>query len=405
MTGLFIGAGASYEVGMPLVKELSMTIRKNVLERLDGTRLFDFKDAPSLRLLLIKNLLDDNLNYEQVLGELEGMLRKGDEIPQAIWSIIFQFLECVHLLLLEDHRNTLAFFRRKANDYRGIVNLVKGSTKPIDVFSLNHDVVFEELCSHYEIPLRDGFFERNNRYQEIASFKILTKKELESGDVNFFEGNERGVNLLKLHGSLDIFSANDKDTFLKTFGHGKKFGSHLDEIEKVERHDLFTSNAAKIRMVNELGVYDSNNEFQFLRRSLLSGAHKFQDHNNQIIPIGFLNLFQKRLDQIDDLTVIGYSFGDGHINLIINNWLKGKNKSVTIYDPRSKKDAVPDCIAEHQAKITIIKAGLTNYFAQYGSPMSSCDRLNILLNQKIRRRLEKKRLLVKISDIQKVSLL
>ena len=41
MRGLFLGAGASYEVGMPLVWEFSQTLRENVLKRLE-TNLFDF---------------------------------------------------------------------------------------------------------------------------------------------------------------------------------------------------------------------------------------------------------------------------------------------------------------------------------------------------------------------------
>ena len=44
-------------------------------------------------------------------------------------------------------------------------------------------------------------------------------------------------------------------------------------------------------MVNELTVYDNKNMLQFLRRSLLSGEHKFDKQMQQIIPKEFLEIF------------------------------------------------------------------------------------------------------------------
>ena len=67
--GLLIGAGASYEVGMPLVNELTNIVKVNILKRI---HLFDFKDDKNLKEIFIfkvKNMT----NYEVAIGELENM--------------------------------------------------------------------------------------------------------------------------------------------------------------------------------------------------------------------------------------------------------------------------------------------------------------------------------------------
>ncbi len=51
MKGLFLGAGASYEVGMPLVWEFSQTLRENILKRLDA-KIFDFDKDEELKKIL-----------------------------------------------------------------------------------------------------------------------------------------------------------------------------------------------------------------------------------------------------------------------------------------------------------------------------------------------------------------
>ena len=77
-------------------------------------------------------------------------------------------------------------------------------------------------------------------------------------------------------------------------------------------------------------------ELQFLRRSLLSGAHKFKKKFDQIIPIALLTFFKQQLMKINKLAVVGYSFGDSHINETMKEWLKDKSKTIEVYDPYKK---------------------------------------------------------------------
>ena len=88
MKGVFLGAGASYEVGMPLVWEFSNTLRINVIKRMNSN-LFDFKKDSSLKEQFINLLSDENLHYEEVVGELEKIYRTIDMLEPASGKITY----------------------------------------------------------------------------------------------------------------------------------------------------------------------------------------------------------------------------------------------------------------------------------------------------------------------------
>lgn len=386
--GLFLGAGASYEVGMPLVWEFSNTLRINLLKRIDS-KLFNIDENQELRNVLTNLLSNQDIHYEEVVGELEKLYLKSHKERKAINGVLAQLIECIQLLLLEDQMNTLKLLSEKIKDYYGIIDLVNRQGV-LNVFSLNHDIVFEEICDHYEIAYRDGFFPLANNYNNVANFKIVTREKLESGEINLFKANEKGVNLIKLHGSLDIFAAEDKNLFLKTSGSGESIGSHLQEIIKVENTNLDICTRDKLRTTNELCVYDKNNELQFLRRSLLSGAHKFQDRFEQIAPIAFFDAFKKQLKNINELIVIGYGFGDPHVNDVLHSWILDESRKITIYDPHRKD--LPSFLSEYASRTSIVHGGLSDFFLSFNS-----SRENLVTKSKrkilndIRVRLKEKR--------------
>lgn len=107
-----MGAGASYEVGMPLVREFTQTLRKNILNRID-TNLFSFDSDHDLKNKFIELLKNENLNYEDVVGELEKMYLNASDNRQRIHGVISQLIECIQLLLLEDQKNTLKLLAEK----------------------------------------------------------------------------------------------------------------------------------------------------------------------------------------------------------------------------------------------------------------------------------------------------
>ncbi|MDN5506587.1 MAG: SIR2 family protein [Comamonas sp.] len=366
MKGLFLGAGASYEVGMPLVWEFSQTLRENILKRIDS-KLFSFESNQELKSFFIEILSNKNLHYEQVVGLLEDRYIQNRN-SQLIHGVIFQLIECIQLLLLEEQANTLRLLSEKIKDYYGIGALLQ-KEGVINIFSLNHDIVFEEILDYYKIPYKDGFYKREHGYSHIANFKAISVNELESGRLDFFGKSERGVNLIKLHGSFDVFAAEDKRVFLKSYGHKDFVGSNYAEIRKIEDRSIEIAQRDGIRTTNELCVHDSSGKLQFLRRSLLSGAHKFQGCFDQIIPISLLKLFIRQLSATNSLAVIGYSFGDSHINDAMRNWLTDSSKTIEIYDPF--RSGVPDSFEIYANQFTIVNQGLTDYFLAFDSSLES----------------------------------
>lgn len=363
MKGVFLGAGASYEVGMPLVLEFSKTLRTNVLKRLDS-KLFNFESDPSFKEKFIEILSNESMHYEEVVGELENLYLSDHGAKSPIHGAIIQLVECIQLLLLEEQMNTLKLLGEKVKDYYGIRKLVK-EQGVLNVFSLNHDIVFEEICDFYNIPYKDGFFVCESKYDHVANFKSISSSQLESGELDLFKDGGNGVNLIKLHGSLDIFAVEDKHFFLKCYGDGLSVGSHFYEIRKIENHNLEICSNNGVRATNELCAYDSDHELQFLRRSLLSGAHKFQQRFEQIAPIALFEAFKKYLISVDELIVIGYGFCDSHVNDVMCSWLSDASNKITIYDPY--REAIPDCLVNNTVQIELVKGGLTDFFLSFDS--------------------------------------
>lgn len=393
MKGLFLGAGASYEVGMPLVWEFSQTLRENVLKRLE-TKLFNFDKDEELKQYFIEILSNEEIHYEQVVGLLEKRKLNDRKNSQRTHGIIIQLIECIQLLLLEEQSNTMNLLSEKIKDYYGI-NALINKENVFNIFSLNHDIVFEEILDYYKIPYKDGFYKRNNNYSNVANFKVITLNQLESGNLDVFYEREKGINLIKLHGSLDIFAAEDKSLFLKVYGDAKYVGSNYAEIRKVENRNIEISERDGIRTTNELYVHDSLGELQFLRRSLLSGAHKFQGEFDQIVPISLLSFFKKQLLNTSHLTVIGYSFGDSHINEVLKEWLSDESRVMEVYDPFIK--SIPEGFESHSKQFKKVNGSLTDYFMTFDSSLESCvNKSKREMLNTIRANLKERRLCKKI---------
>jgi len=391
MKAIFLGAGASYECGMPLVWEFTNVLRANVFKRLD-TLLFDFRKNPDFREQFEEILRNPEFHYEKMIGELEALYLGRGKYSDIAIHVARQLVDCIQVLLLEDQFHTSQMFSLKVKDYTGIRTVV-AKNPGLTVFSLNHDVNFEEICKYHEVPCRDGFFEDVvQRYSNIANFKVLKKVQMEQGAFNFFGPEEMGISLLKLHGSLDIFAVEDKNLYLKcTPPASEKIGGHYLEIQKVEKHCQEVCNRMHSRTVGELNVLDINGELQFLRRSLLSGAHKFKGRFEQVAPVAFFQEFKRRITKVTELDVIGYGFGDFHINEVMGAWLRSGDVKLNIYDPY--RENIPQEFCDAADKICILKYGLTGYFQSFDpSPDSIADNINRRLLEIARDRLKKRRI-------------
>jgi hypothetical protein len=368
--GLFLGAGASVECGMPLVWEFTETLSKNILSRLD-IKLFNFHDDIEIKSKFISIFENKSLHYEEMVKELENWKLQSRKDSEVVDGLIKQVTECIQLLLLETQENCLPKMKLKFENYFGLESLLQNQSK-IEIFSLNHDLIIEELCSFYKIDLKDGFYSgREHGYKNLGEFRSINKDELTNKKLDFFEENEVGVNLLKLHGSFDIFAIDDKNSYLKSVGDGS-FGSFVSAIRNIESESLAVCQKMKTRGTNELFVNDSNGELQFLRRSLLSGGHKFKDTFEQIAPISLFEAFKKRINKVQELVVIGYGFGDEHVNDVLLKWMENAQSVLTICNPYC--DEIPEFLNGFQSQVKIVKKGMTDYLLSIDPSKDTAER-------------------------------
>lgn len=363
MLNIFIGAGASFDFGMPLVKSFTHTFKENIIKRLD-TNLFNFDNNISIKNQYQKIIEREDLHYEEMIKELElWMLAETGVHHQVVSGLVSQTIECVHLLLLEIQTNSFGLMSKKFNECNGINNILEKNGL-LNIFSLNHDVMTEELCNYYKIQYKDGF--RKNaahKYNQVGEFKVATEKEFTENKLDFYSPDDVGINIFKLHGALDIFAIEDKEKYLKI--DSANFGDNLWLMNKIEKHSRdFCTRSCMGRGINELFVEDDSGELQFLRRSLLSGGHKFTGRFEQIAPIGLFDEFKNRISDSRELIVIGYGFGDEHVNKIILDWIeKFEEAKIIICDPF--RDNPPSFAAAFKEKIEIRKLGFIGFLNSY----------------------------------------
>ena len=102
-TGLFLGAGASFESGMPLVWDLTAEIKAwltpeklrelNTGWRAQGT------GNPDAVISLVASLLNPSMHYENVLGNLEVQFKRPSNLRQAYYGLYGWLVELVYHLL------------------------------------------------------------------------------------------------------------------------------------------------------------------------------------------------------------------------------------------------------------------------------------------------------------------
>lgn len=142
MKGLFLGAGASYECGMPLVWEFTNVFRAQIIKRLN-TRLFNLNNNQELKKYFIDLLNNKSIHYEEIVSELENLSLKTNKNIE-VEGLIHQVIECIQLLLLEDQQLTLPMLALKAADFIPLKKLVS-QEKPLYIFSLNHDLIYRRI--------------------------------------------------------------------------------------------------------------------------------------------------------------------------------------------------------------------------------------------------------------------
>ena len=224
LTGLLLGAGASYECGMPTAWELTHSMRaiatpdmlrgKNSRSRAVNSSL-GFPDHFVEELIALLSIND--MHYESVIGNLEVKYRRhgGRGDGQHYHGLKQDLTELVYFILLDRHQRQAQLLPAYMRFLDGIVGLASAN-RPLWIFSLNHDLLIEGVAASYGVPLNSGFSAKTSlplpapegQIDQLDA-ELLTSDEIRNTGL-IFSYTEPGINLLKLHGSLDIFSIRDE---------------------------------------------------------------------------------------------------------------------------------------------------------------------------------------------------
>lgn len=299
LTGLLLGAGASFDVGMPLTKELHRDLKRYMTpERLRSMNLWQESRGGGVPEQAIEVLIEllgrDELNYEQIIGNLEVRSRRTTE-QEGFRHLQVSMTEWVYLLLLEWHENNKEFVKRNIGLLDGIKELSHRNS-PLWVFSLNQDLIMECFSAYSGIPLNCGFTKeveelplRDESGIEMGQLEawVLPSEEVGRLAHHFFKTGEEGINLVKIHGSLDVFSTRDGKDFLKLIPTSEGVEGVIDTLLTANKNLRPDWPEVTVRATNEIMYSDRFGEVQFLQRTPLTGAFKFQEGHTQVIPHQF----------------------------------------------------------------------------------------------------------------------
>jgi hypothetical protein len=376
LTGLFLGAGASYEAGMPLVWELTAKIKSglnaekiqelNAYWRMQGSGYPD-----SVVEDLISILERPTVHYEGVLGYMEVQRRRQLALQQEYHALYSWLVEQVYRLLYYRQVNN-AFLNQHLPLYDGIRALAEANA-PLWVFSLNHDVIVEAIAARLLIPVHSGFSaslltlprrDASGRKKGEIRAEVLTKQDLDHRGMYFPNPRQAGIYLLKIHGALDLFTFNDGQDLLKILPSAPGQDGVIDVL-RAANEDLFyplpgaPGRRAK-HTINEICYADDHGVMQFLRRTLLAGAFKFDARTSQALPKIILKHFRQNLNFVSTVICIGYSFGDVHINLVLREWLEfSSDRQLEIVSPNAQE--VPPFLLHLSPQVVVTKSRATDY--------------------------------------------
>ena len=378
-TGLLLGAGASYDIGMPLATELTDELRDwltpaklkslNAGWRRQGGGYSD-ETIDSLADVLVR----EDMTYEHILGHLQVEQARANSQEQH--GLLAFLSEMLYALLKERHVLNISFIERAIRNLDGVKRFAE-MQRPLWIFSLNHDLIVECLSAYSGVPLQCGYSEERVRLPrrdtvgstvgEIEAI-VMRRADLLEGRLPFFEEGAVGINLLKVHGSLDEFAFNDGQDLLKLAPAEASISAILSVLNLANEEVRFVDPrwpGGVVKGANEIIYEDAEGEMQFLRRSLLGGMFKFQGQQRQTVPEELLGYFKSALNRLSALVCIGYGFGDTHINLAIREWLEFTSiRQLTIVDPAIS--CVPDSLLHLSPQIRMEAVTATDFLDREG---------------------------------------
>lgn len=199
MQALLLGAGASFDCGLPLLWELTAEIRRWLtVERLQAYNLGWQASGANWNAIVIEEVAQllsaQDMHYEQIIVALQQRsVNAADAVLKKDFNAAYIFfLQALYGLLLERQVNNASYTNVALKDYHGLKKLAE-QNKPLWIFSLNHDVVVEQLAGQLGIRVKSGFnetreiaFHCGDQSPKAIEFSVLSRADLTASKCDFF---------------------------------------------------------------------------------------------------------------------------------------------------------------------------------------------------------------------------
>lgn len=352
--GLLLGAGFSYDLGMPLASELTDVFlgmfptrrAKRFGEILSQHQPYP-EDRPINREAIFEgiNLLlkYKGTNYEELLSNLQELgdsPGKSQSDRDSYHYLFGVFYEIIHqILTLYQKVSFQEIYKDNRNYYSNIKNIL--SERETWVFTLNHDLYMECLALDFNIPITYGdkndliFPVSNVEMDNKIRFTYCSRNELSYSHSGYFK-NEFGINLVKVHGGLSELEYKDGAMICNQSLSCASSDELIADFIKIENMAYY-HDGKKVPSGKDRVVTDPNGELDIICKSMLTGGRKYSLTTNHKEGEEKLKLFDDVLNAVDELTIIGYGFCDRHINYRLSNaMVLNRNLKLRIVDPVHK---------------------------------------------------------------------
>lgn len=360
--GLLLGAGFSFDLGMPLASEFSDTLFSffnaekmcRIINNMRGHRPYSndrtLCDATLSKFIEIYSefLNSNNKNYEELFRIIEDLQLSSSVAQETRHYFLGKLRTIINELFLIYQKDTYLYYLLNRNKYRWLIE--EFTKDELWVFTLNHDLLIEMLCLDYNIPLCEGYShtfqvpQSNLNLKDIFEFGRIDATEKSVDNLNY-PTNSKGINLLKIHGGLnEYFQGDEKSGRYRLFFPINNCKSSLEYLTKLDQFvhvPHYYINGQKPNIEGELCFSDFEGTMQFMQPSILTGSKKYHTTLSNHRREEKIELFSSGLEKIDELYIIGYSFGDKHINHRISHAMHmNNNLKVMIINPTYEKQEI-----------------------------------------------------------------
>lgn len=414
-TALLLGAGFSYDLGMPISSELT-EVFLGMFDKVNTTsfaaamsrqqpfgedRPINSKAIEAVFSLLLQYKRDKGANYEELLMKIQ----EGGELYAAsqsqsdrdsyhfVFAVLYDMIHTVLSLYQAFAYEVL--YMKNAQWFSKLGDILSDSGETW-VVSLNHDLLLECLAIDFGIPITYGgtsqrsFPVSNLAMQDCIAFSCTERSDYNVDSPGFIRG-ERGINLVKLHGSLTEHEYKDREEILNPTLERKSSRELIGDFHKIQNMAYFHQ-GRPVPSGRDRAITGPNGELDLMSKAILTGGRKYSTVAKIQKGEEKLAIFDDILRQVDQLTIIGYGFGDRHVNFRIQNAMARRDELIAhVVDPQLAK--LPDCLNpfDYDSRVTSARCGAAHWLdfcrrKQWNIEQMNSLKENVALRDVIRQR-------------------